>query len=124
MDGKFKKHSVEESYDKVVDYLSSLDNHNKFMDEMMVNIISERDSFIINEIGKACISIGVHVDEKRLKRWIEMCTELDNIPIGLQQDLAFKNRFNILENENRNLYHENRLLKHKLKKLEDALLEK
>ena len=120
---KIENYSVEERCDKVVDYLSSLDNDGNFMDKAMINIMTARDGFIMDEVGKACIQIGVHVDEKRLKRWIEMCAELDNIPVELVRDMAIRNKLMKLENENRNLYHENRLLKRKLKAIEDAFEE-
>ena len=55
-----------EKIGKVLKYLES--NKNSFIDEMMVNVAEMRDSVIFQEMGKACINIGVYVDEKRLKK--------------------------------------------------------
>jgi hypothetical protein len=93
---------------KIIEYLES--NKNSFIDEMMVQVAEMRDSVIFQEMGKACINIGVYVDEKRLKKWIEMCVELEHIPphirihLGIQAETARLNaRIEQLEIENAEL---------------------
>ena len=88
---------------KVLDYLYS--NDNSFVDKMMIQIAEMRDSYILGEINKACINIGVYVDEKRLKKWLEMCASLENIDTEVAVDLALRSKLQRLEAENLKLNH-------------------
>ena len=88
---------------KVLDYLYG--NDNSFIDEMMIQVAEMKENYIIGEISKACINIGVYVDEKRLKKWLDMCASLENINTEVAVDLALRSKLQRLETENLKLNH-------------------
>lgn len=99
---------------KIVEkYLSY--NHNNFIDELMVQVSTAYDA-ILKEMNKACIKIGVYVDEERLRNWIKMCNALENIPIEISTDIALINKLERLQNRVKKLEYENNELKARLDK--------
>ena len=85
---------------KVLDYL--YENDNSFIDEKMIQVVQARDNFIMSEVNKAIVNmnIGVYVDEKRLKKWLEMCASLESINTEVAVDLALRSKLQRLEAEN------------------------
>ena len=104
--------------DKVIDYLYETDGD--FIDKAMIHIVEQRDNMIIQEMNKVCakINIGVYVDEVKLKKWIEMCAELEQLPIREQCDIAIKAEIIHLERQISKLKCENSYLKDKISELE------
>ena len=76
--------------DKVIDYLYETDGD--FIDKAMIQIAEHRDNMIIQEMNRVCakINIGVYVDEVKLKKWVQMCAELEQLSYEAQKDLAIK----------------------------------
>lgn len=102
---------MEKDLDNVLDFIEET-NH-RFIDDMMIQVFEMRDNYIIQELGKVCMRIGVYVDEERLKKWLKMCASLENIPDELAKDIAItnslqrlRNRVRYLEEENHNLTQE------------------
>ena len=92
-------------FEKVYDYLKK--NDDSFIDKMMIQVVQTRDDFIISEVNKAVMNmnVGVYVDEKRLKKWLEMCASLENINTEVAVDLALRSKLQRLETENLKLNH-------------------
>lgn len=76
--------------DKVIDYLYKTGGD--FIDKAMIHITEQRDNMIIQEMNKVCasINVGVYVDEVKLKKWVQMCAELEQLSAEAQRDLAIK----------------------------------
>lgn len=108
-----------EKIGKVLKYLES--NKNSFIDEMMVNVAEMRDSVIFQEMGKACINIGVYVDEKRLKKWVEMCTELENVPPHIRIHLGMQAETERLNARIKQLEVENEVLLDQITKIKELV---
>ena len=70
----------------------------------------------LKEMNKACIKIGVDVDEERLRNWIKMCNALDNIPIEISTNIALESKFKRLQDRVKKLEYENNELKARLDK--------
>lgn len=103
----------------VHDYLC--ENDFNFIDELMVIVREKKEDYILQEMSKASLKIGVYVDEKRLKEWLKMCESLQNIPSECAEDIAIKSkikrleqRINALEDEIKVLISENKALKKEL----------
>lgn len=105
--------------DKVIDYLYETDGD--FIDKAMIHISEQRDNMIIQEMNKVCakINIGVYVDEVKLKKWIQMCAELEMLSAETQGDLAIKAEIMGLKSKISKLEWENLQLKHKISELEN-----
>ena len=41
---------------------------------------NQTDNFVIGEMFKAVIKMGVIIDEDKLRRWVEMCSWLEKLP--------------------------------------------
>lgn len=67
----------------------------KFIDREMIFVGTQYEKCVFEELGKAVLNlkIGVHIDEERLKKWIKMCLELENIDKTLLIDMAIKQKF-------------------------------
>lgn len=91
-------------------------NHNSFIDNLIVQVSTAHDDFILEEKNKACIKIGVDVDEERLRNWIKMCNALENIPIEISTDIALESKFKRLQDRVKKLEYENDELKARLDK--------
>lgn len=103
----------------VHDYLC--ENDFNFIDELMVIVREKKEDYILQEMSKASLKIGVYVDEKRLKEWLKMCESLQNIPSECAEDIAIKSkikrleqRIYALEDEIKSLISENKALKKEL----------
>lgn len=103
----------------VHDYLC--ENDFNFIDELMVIVREKKEDYILQEMSKASLKIGVYVDEKRLKEWLKMCESLQNISSECAEDIAIKSkikrleqRINALEDEIKVLISENKALKKEL----------
>ena len=105
--------------DKVIDYLYETDGD--FFDKAMIQIVEQRDNMIIQEMNRVCakINIDVYVDEVKLKKWIEMCAELEQLSAETQRDLAIKAEIMGLKSKISKLEWENLQLKHKISELEN-----
>lgn len=91
-------------------------NHNSFIDNLIVQIATQQNECILQEISKSCIKIGVYVDEERLRNWIKMCNALENIPIEISTDIALESKFKRLQDRVKKLEYENNELKARLDK--------
>ena len=103
----------------VHDYLC--ENDFNFIDELMVIVREKKEDYILQEMSKASLKIGVYVDETRLKEWLKMCESLQNIPSECAEDIAIQSkikrleqRINALEDEIKSLISENKALKKEL----------
>lgn len=101
------------------DYLC--ENDFNFIDELMVIVREKKEDYILQEMSKASLKIGVYVDETRLKEWLKMCESLQNIPRECVEDIAIKSKIkrleqkiNALEDEIKSLISENKALKKEL----------
>lgn len=102
---------------KVLEYLESTNGN--FIDKMMVNIVQQRDDYIYAEMGKVCMEFGVYIDKDKLKKWIQMCAELEQLSAETQGDLAIKTEIMGLKSKISKLEWENLQLKHKISELEN-----
>ena len=81
----------------VHDYLC--ENDFNFTDNLMLLIREKKEDYILQEMSKASLKIGVYVDEKRLKEWLKMCESLQNVPSEHAKDIAIQSKINRLEQE-------------------------
>ena len=103
----------------VHDYLC--ENDFNFTDNLMLLIREKKEDYILQEMSKASLKIGVYVDEARLKEWLKMCESLQNISSECAEDIAIKSkikrleqRIYALEDEIKSLISENKALKKEL----------
>ena len=74
-----------------------LDEQGSFVDKLMVNVVQRQNDFIIGEMGKVSMEMGVNVDKERLKKWLEMCGNLDKLDYETIKDIALRNKFESME---------------------------
>ena len=76
--------------DKVIDYLYKTGGD--FIDKAMIHITEQQENIIIQEMNRICasINIDVYIDEVKLKKWVQMCAELEQLSVEEQRDLAIK----------------------------------
>lgn len=91
---KKKKEQKEKEIAEVERYLNE---QGGFVDKLMVNVVQRQNDFIIGEMGKVSMEMGVNVDKERLKKWLEMCGNLDNLDYETIKDIALRNKFESME---------------------------
>lgn len=74
-----------------------LNEQGGFVDKLMVNVVQKQNDFIICEMNNVCLEMGVNVDKERLKKWLEMCDNLDNLDYETIKDIALRNKFESME---------------------------
>lgn len=84
-----------ENLNIVNDYLHK--NDFSFIDRLMVQVVEKKEDYILQEMSKASLKIGVYVDETRLKEWLKMCESLQNIPSEFAKDIAIQSKIKRLE---------------------------
>ena len=104
---------------KVQNYL--IDNDLNFYDKMIAQIHTNTNEYVFKAMGEACTSINVFIDKERLKKWIEFCQYLDNIPIELCEDIALRNTMSKMRSYIYNLKEEVKKLKNENKHLKGIL---
>lgn len=83
-----------------------------FIEENMIIVGSAIDKAVINEVLQTTMKIGVQVNEEKLKNWLELCSQLQNIDRTELIDVAIKRKF-------RELNYKIELLQRKITELED-----
>lgn len=64
-----------------------------FIDKKMCEITQEIDNEVLDNIHKASLKIGVRIDKDKLKHWLILCGQLENIDQSYLIDLATKRKF-------------------------------
>ena len=105
--------------DKVINYLYETDGD--FIDKAMIQLAEQRNNMIIQEMNIVCasINIGVYVDEVKLKKWVQMCAELEQLSAEVQRDLAIKAEIMGLKSKISKLEWENLQLKETISNLKN-----
>lgn len=94
-DGTISKDNYIKNINVVHDYLCK--NDFNFIDNLMILVREKKEDYILQEMSKASLKIGVYVDETRLKEWIKMCESLQNISSEFAEDIAIKSKIKRLE---------------------------
>lgn len=104
--------------DKVIDYL--YETNGDFIDKAMIQIAEQRDNMIIQEMNKVCasINVGVYVDEEKLKKWVQMCAELEQLSAEAQREIAIREKMIRLQCKVEQLEIENAELKETIANLQ------
>ena len=102
------KYTMSEAVKKYIKEVSkTLEEQNDFFPKDMINVIQQqRDNFIYNEMlnSISCnLGMAVDINKDKLKRWVNMCIHLENIPNDERVDIAIKHKINKLEAENERL---------------------
>ena len=112
-----KKAPKMEDISEVTSYLES--NHQKFYDDMMVQLHQQQEKDICLEMGTILTRYNIIVNEEKLLKWVKMCIALENIDTDICQDIALRAKLQRLERANTNLYHEIEMLKYENGKLKE-----
>ena len=105
--------------DKVIDYL--YETNGDFVDKAMIHIAEQRDNMIIQEMNRVCasINVGVYVDEAKLKKWVQMCAELEQLSAEAQREIAIRDKMIRLQCRVEQLEQENSDLRAELNSLQN-----
>lgn len=114
-----KKAPKMEDISEVTNYLES--NHQKFYDDMMVQLHYQQEKDICLEMGTILTRYNIIVNEEKLLKWAKMCMALENIDTDICQDIALRAKLQKLERTNTNLCHEIEMLKYENGKLKEIL---
>lgn len=114
-----KKAPKMEDISEVTSYLES--NHQKFYDDMMVQLHQQQEKDICLEMGTILTRYNIIVNEEKLLKWVKMCIALENIDTDICQDIALRAKLHRLERANTNLCHEIEMLKYENSKLKEIL---
>ena len=71
------------------------------------------DSFIFDELGRACHKVGVSIDENKLKEWLKMCSQIELMSPEANMETS-------KELEYQSLKEEIEYLRYKLKSMEEV----
>lgn len=86
-----------------------------FLDDKMCAIAHEIDNEVLDNIHKSSLEIGVRVDKNKLKHWLNLCGQLENIDRTALIDFAVQRKFNDKDRKIANLQEQNKKLKRALK---------
>ena len=70
-----------------------------FIDKEMVKLAYQQDLVVEDEMVKAILRVGVDVDEKRLKKWLDLCVKLEAIDESTLIDIAISKKFKELNDK-------------------------
>ena len=73
--------------------MPSLFNEEHFIDKYMVEIVTKQEQYILDEMCKASIKMGVHINKERLQKWLKLCMQLENIDQTALIDIATRKKF-------------------------------
>lgn len=80
-------------------YLDETKGH--FIDQEMIKIVEMKNSYfdaaIVNGMLQACVLYDMHVDEEKLRKWVNMCISLEHISFKDHKDLAINAKIRRLE---------------------------
>ena len=90
-----------------------------FLDDKMCEIAHERakeiDKHILDNIYKSSLEIGVRVDKDKLRHWLILCGQLENIDKTALIDIAVQRKFAEKDHRIADLQEQNKKLKRALK---------
>lgn len=111
MNNKIKFVPIEKPQIEEIDIIETIYDKG-FIEENMIQVGSLVDKAIINGVLQTTMKIGVQANEEKLRNWLELCSQLQNIDKTELIDVAIKRKF-------RELNYKIEILQRKLKDLEE-----
>lgn len=71
-----------------------------FLDNTMCEIAKAVDDEVINNIYKTSLKVGIKVNKDKLRRWLILCGQLENIDKSHLIDIAIKRKFDEKDHKN------------------------